>query len=82
MRRRARSILRRSISPAVVVSPSTALATKAFASQARSWGGRPTPHQVESVNSSIRTHSSVWINFSSFGVSVPTSFLNSGNNSC
>ncbi len=82
MRRSARSMARRSIRPAVVVSPSTALATKAFASQARSQGGRPMPAQVDTVNSSMRTHSRVWITFSSFGVSVPTSFFNSGSNSC
>lgn len=59
IRRRVRSVIRRSISPAVVVRPSTALATKAFANQARSKGGRPTPHHVAFVNSSMRTHSSV-----------------------
>lgn len=57
MRRSARSMVRRSIRPAVVVSPSTALATKAFASQARSQGGRPMPRQADTANSSMRTHS-------------------------
>ncbi len=80
--RAARSMLRRSISAAVVVSPSTVLDTKAFASQARSWGGRPTPHHDAAVNSSIRTHSRVWMTFSSFGVSVPTWSRNSGSSSC
>jgi len=81
IRRRARSIVKRSMSPAVVVSLNTALATKAFASQARSCGGGPTPHQLDCVNSSIRTHSTMWMTFSSFGVSGPTSFLNSGSTS-
>jgi len=37
---------------------------------------------ADSTNSSIRTHSSVWITFSNLGVSGPTSDLNSGINSC
>ena len=57
MRRSARSICRRSINPAVVVIPNTALATNAFASQARSCAGRPTPHHEDAVSSSMRTHS-------------------------
>lgn len=82
MRRRARSMLRRSISAAVVASPSTALAAKVFASQARSCGWRPTPHHPEPVNSSMRTHSRIWMTFSSFGVSGPTSLRSSGSSSC
>ncbi len=45
-------------------------------------GGRHTPHQVTFVNSSMRTHSSVWMTFSSFGVSASASFFNSGSSSC
>lgn len=40
------------------------------------------PHQADSTNPSIRTHSSTWITFSSFGVSGPTSHLSSGINAC
>lgn len=50
VRRNARSIVRRSIRPAGVVNPSTALATNALASQANSCGGRPTPHHDAAVN--------------------------------
>lgn len=38
--------------------------------QAHSTGGRPTPHPDSLVNSSMRTHSRVWMSFSSFGVSM------------
>ena len=71
MRRNARSIVSRSISPTVVANPNTALATKAFANQARSKGGHPTPHHDTAVNSSIRTHSRMWITRSCFGVRAP-----------
>jgi hypothetical protein len=82
IRRSARSTFSRSISAVVVLKPSTALATNALAIAPRSRGGRPIPSQLDSTNSSIRTHSSVWITFSSFGVSGPTSDLSSGINSC
>ncbi len=78
MRRSARSTVRRSIKSTVASSPSKDLATKAFASQARSCGWRPTPHHPVSVNSSIRNHSRTWITFLSFVVSVPTTCLRSG----
>jgi hypothetical protein len=62
--------------------PQHRLGHKAFASHARSKGGRPTPHHDVPVNSSMRTHSSVWTTFSSFGVSEPHCSANSGSNSC
>jgi len=82
IRRSERSMLRRSISALVVPSPSIDLATNALASQARSAGGRPMPHHAPLVNSSIRTHSSVWIKRSSLGASVPTCSRIAGINSC
>ena len=72
MRHGARSTVRRSISPTVLVSPSTALATKAFANQLRSWGGRPVPHQDAETNCSIRTHSRVWMTRLELGRQRPT----------
>jgi hypothetical protein len=77
-----RTVYRQALdSPTVVFSPNTALATKAFASHARSIGGRPTPHQLDPVYSSMRTHSRMCTTFSSFGVSGPSA-LNSGSSSC
>jgi hypothetical protein len=57
IRRKARSIVRRSSKPTVVDIPKTALAAKAFASQARSCGGRPIPYHEDVTNASMRTHS-------------------------
>ena len=72
MRRAFRSLIRRSSSPPPSSSPpAPPLATKAFASHARSNGGWPTPHHDSRVNSSIRTHWRMSITRSSFGVSAP-----------
>lgn len=68
--------------PAVVFNPSTAFATNALASAARSRGGWPMPHHVTPINSSILIQSKMWISFSSFGVNAPTSTFNSGISSC
>jgi type I restriction enzyme M protein len=81
-RRRLRSTISRSIKATVVGRFSTVLATKAFASQARSWGGRPVPHHEPATNSSMRTQSRIWISRSSFGVNAPQRASSSGINSC
>jgi len=83
MRRSARSSVSRLISATVVPSssPSTALATNALASHARSCGGRPTSAPTKRVNASIRTHSSVWITRSWRDVSPSSSTRNYGSSS-
>lgn len=51
-------------------------------SPARAAEALPKPHELASVNSSIRTHSRMWITFASFSIGVATSLLSSGNGSC
>ena len=78
MRSSLRSTVSRSIKATVVGRFKTALATNAFANQAHSWGGRPMPHHESFTNSSILTHSRMWISRSSFGVSAPQRSSSSG----
>lgn len=68
--------------PSLCPTPDTAFATNALAGAARSRGGRPMPHHVTPINSSMLIQSKMWISFSSFGVNAPKSIFNPRISSC